>query len=853
MEGGNISDGLRDVSSPKSHVAEENTIGESPPPANNSVDRRTPSPTEESKESKKRGAETDAVRESDDSSVAVPTNRSGAEYSQPRGEDDPNAADEKDEACNYSVTHRWYFRAKKFHQLAHDIGIWATKTDTNDLLESIPLLPTNDDLLFDDAAPRTDSGNCDDIYEMVWGEEDGSLESLMKSLRAMKELQTGDLELMKERHAGDPELMKMVKMVINERAHRISERHKHVRTLLAAKGEKGNESGGVSALSSRSTLQLDPKRFKPSKQASPSAHNILSIRVSAQLDQSSGLAAAQHVRSSGPASVELLDTNRIVAELHQLAPEKEPIKELEEFQSFVEELMKKAKLVSSPGDDAPHDSLLIKNTVEAIMQYPDGSDSQEKEYGLPPLEGFETDADQPILYAIVLRILEILGDARVTQEQVMPNVVSNPARGRRIDFSVHEPQEHLAAIFPAMLQRAIEVKVVGENLKCFIKFQDKGYQQICGHQAKRLHYSFDFGGIGEDDSVFGVVLTMASIEVLELELKGVGTEKVELIQRSSKCLPLMKGVSAKHYGHVRECVVDDDKHASGFVVLAGALAMLQSTGERGCRDTCTSPSLGQPKFEYLGSGAFSHAVKTGVDEFMKIPKAAAMEKTLEEEAKILLLLAGETVREDIPRLCENEAKVSEVRLVLRKEVSTLHCLKMKGIVGEPVSNLLSRPSEVRRKALRSIVEQVYKALCFAHGRKVPVFHLDVRPGNVIILLDGQYKVMLSDWGCALEGKTRHKGFRGCPPYAHDDLLQKESWTPRKEHDFASLAYTLAHLYEGKLLWRDFAAKSSDTGKRLEIVKKKGREWFSELPDDMVREFEEATGLDLRRSQRQTGS
>jgi len=248
---------------------------------------------------------------------------------------------------------------------------------------------------------------------------------------------------------------------------------------------------------------------------------------------------------------------------------------------------------------------------------------------------------------------------------------------------------------------------------------------------------------------------------------------------------------------------------------------------------------------------------------MKIPKAEAMKKSLEGEAAILSHLADAEKRDDIPQLCEPKQKtLSEVRLLRRHEVSTLHCLKLKGIVGCPVSSWVRTHSGLKQEHLKKIIQDVYGALCFAHAQNV--FHLDIRPGNIIVLggnFDNRFstKVMLSDWGCALKDKdsAKQNHFRGCPPYAHDSLFRDEPWTPNNILDFASLAYTLAHLMEDKLLWRDISSSKGITEKMLEdrrdLVRNHETNWFGGFSDKEIRGvFREATGLHLRRSDRNIG-
>ena len=51
----------------------------------------------------------------------------------------------------------------------------------------------------------------------------------------------------------------------------------------------------------------------------------------------------------------------------------------------------------------------------------------------------------------------------------------------------------------------------------------QGENQVIGHLVKILMEAFYLGGIGVDRVVRGVVMTMVSVEIVEIELSGMGT------------------------------------------------------------------------------------------------------------------------------------------------------------------------------------------------------------------------------------------------------------------------------------------------------------------------------------------
>jgi serine/threonine protein kinase len=170
----------------------------------------------------------------------------------------------------------------------------------------------------------------------------------------------------------------------------------------------------------------------------------------------------------------------------------------------------------------------------------------------------------------------------------------------------------------------------------------------------------------------------------------------------------------------------------------------------------------------------------------------------------LSLLQGDIAYPGIPIPVSFPSLVSTIQTVVRDELSSMPCLRLQGVVGTPLNKL---PRNDWQASAEHIVSQVVAALAFAHNKEV--YHLDVRPGNIIVKLDEshQYEVLLSDWGCSIhKGKKKIKlqKFRGCTPYAHDSLLGEWSGgvTLRAELDFASLLYTCIHVDKGILQWVD---------------------------------------------------
>ena len=102
-----------------------------------------------------------------------------------------------------------------------------------------------------------------------------------------------------------------------------------------------------------------------------------------------------------------------------------------------------------------------------------------------------------------------------------------------------------------------------------------------------------------------------------------------------------------------------------------------------------------------------------------------------------------------------------------------------------------------------------------------------------------------------------KHFRGSTPYAHDGFLGKTpSFTVNQEIDFASLAYTIDHVEQGKLRWgfefdRPTNVTEQDKDKRRKFMTEFLNKDCDYLSTKIVEDFKKACRIygTLRRSPR----
>ena len=86
-----------------------------------------------------------------------------------------------------------------------------------------------------------------------------------------------------------------------------------------------------------------------------------------------------------------------------------------------------------------------------------------------------------------------------------------------------------------------------------------------------------------------------------------------------------------------------------------------------------------------------------------------------------------------------------------------------------------------------------------------IFHGDIKPGNVLVDVDGQVKVL--DFGVAVSGTDGVKGFRGTPGFAAPELLRGERASAAS--DVYGLGATLyAALTAARRSWRPTSRRSA---------------------------------------------
>jgi hypothetical protein len=595
-------------------------------------------------------------------------------------------------------------------------------------------------------------------------------------------------------------------IVFNE-ANMIFGRHEHLKSAVTSLRAACNEHGVVTTRGTRkgqSRLDVDPTRVNTDLQSSPSFLDKL----------------------CDPDAIDACGFLRKIDRNHSDV--------LSQFYKHLKDVFGNASILNDTKEEGYR--LKIEETVQGIIGW-NVKDAVKQpttqpmtELFAPGCESQEKDGVQPILYAIMVKMVQLLGlgDKNITREQGVAKV--GKGKGRYVDFVVTPTEEYFLAVLPAMLGVPIEVKPISRKDTSVGQLLLEALNQVLGHLAKRVMSSFDFAGIGEDCEVFGLELTMGSVSVIILELSGVGTAGVKVTTRRTKRVPLFDKATREHlFGEMAKDVEDsfetpaqeELEMPAGFCLLARTLMAVQhglgtslmGTKKGGHDKFSMRPSLNALPVQlgrHMGSGAYSHAFELiivgSTDAFVKVPKSHHMSKSLEREAEALSGLSHNRLtprgHECIPKLYDPLFPIKTLDIKIRCESSALPCLPLRGLIGRATS----QRHKWNSKDLECIFLKVYEALEYAH--KHDWAHLDVRPSNIITRVaarGGGLKVLLIDWACAHDTRQPLKGFRGCPAFAHNQLFNlPKKCRPRLDHDLASLAYSLATLYHGGIPWSGFS-------------------------------------------------
>ena len=525
--------------------------------------------------------------------------------------------------------------------------------------------------------------------------------------------------------------------------------------------------------------------------------------------------------------------------------------DLKEFYNFCDLMFSKSITVKHNYGSKEFDKC-IEQTCRHITDWQKGTTVGDKiTYYRPSGKAQETKAVQPILFALMWKIARILGGTmHLTREQYLPK--ENEKSKRWMDANwCDKVKQHLGSAKGGLLGKSVEMKPLSRKNNVFAKMVNGGENQEIGHMFQTLwDGAFQYcRGLGRDGRASGMVLTMASAKLLEVEISHVGTPEVNLTSRSTGNHPLFsentskvlfKGGGAKralyNSGLVFAGPPEGGVMQKGFVNLVHFVMDLGNEEEEdqaNAKIELKDDTIELKRF--LGAGAFCSvheacasrkaASSEDVNLIVKIAKDEEVScRALKNELSVLQVLEHLS----IPKLYRQS--LVDLEIEQRCERNRVQGLILKARVGETAGEACKTTGFL--KCIDRVFTETSAALDHAHGKKI--VHLDVQPSNIIILQGAEPIVLLNDWGCAAWINKLLTYYKGSPPFSPDDLLRTNSKKfisrkPVPKFDMFSLAMTICYLLNGGMPWDGFN-RPLVTQEMLDTRKKKAKSLINASTD-----------------------
>ncbi|CAJ1943847.1 unnamed protein product [Cylindrotheca closterium] len=341
----------------------------------------------------------------------------------------------------------------------------------------------------------------------------------------------------------------------------------------------------------------------------------------------------------------------------------------------------------------------------------------------------ETTVAQPILHALMYRVLDIVGLRSLYVSKEQRTRGQNGGESDRImDFLVHEIREHILFALPSMIEGIVEVKKCGKDDSEDEKLIDLAVKQIVGNFAKRLRVEFNFLGIGADCELYGVAMSLSKISIVKASLQNVGTDQVGISWSKTTPVGLLSedGLELLALALSASYTLSQVKHDI-------ATLEAKKVNGRGRNDEITQICIK----ECLGFGAFGIVYKvlkgeaffgagTGTDTdtdhahqhqsryFLKIPSCHGASVSLKDEAETLSRLNESN---------KGKGKVPHIPSCMAEEIFDINFngfvgetsgLLLNGMIGKPTNSVNWKLPPYDKGLLESVMRKVHATLTAAH-------------------------------------------------------------------------------------------------------------------------------------------
>lgn len=521
----------------------------------------------------------------------------------------------------------------------------------------------------------------------------------------------------------------------------------------------------------------------------------------------------------------LANSERIEPWWPRRTPKDDKVKRFSDFWSELVQKSKKCDMIFFRKKPAK-----VEPTVQAILQW-DNPNNKFAKLIFPTDTAAEKEAVQPILCSLLRALSQIRDDrtgsesrSDLRRERYMPPSVAGPRRF--VDFESNPLSPFTGVLLNQEMSLVKEAKNLRRKSESAEQLHGQVSKQMCGHLAKRALVAFDVGDVGVDSRSAGVIITPVYIQVISLQLEGMGTKNAKLKFDQTPLWPLVNEAAFdalvqnrqdKEYlkpqlfpGRDSSSGPDLPKgmkclwellHSSDAdlgVLFFGAENQDATFFSEDPDGDSVSHSIGQ----LLGSGAQGLVYGIDDDDELVVKASVVGEiRYIKREFMALRTLAEGEGCQHIPEL----RSCGYIEYAIRETTASVPALLMvpKGVPA--LQHLSSLQNKDKSKTLLTLWSNVSDALVFAH--KSGVYHLDVSPRNIVF--DGS-RFVLIDWGCAACANDEVVGFRGSLPYAHaavHAITNKQRWKPKAEYDIASLMFTVCALWEDNSVpWPGFNAR-----------------------------------------------